>query len=336
MKIDVVFTGGTIGSRIDERGFLSTREEAPYQLIEAYEKRFATGICFETEEPYCTLSENLRAQHIEKLVSVLQQRLRKRDVDGIIVTHGTDTLAYTAAMLGYLLGDSPVPIVLVSSNYVLTDPRANGISNFAYAVEFIRQQGGNGVFVSYRNTGDVPRIHRGTRLQPPIPYSDAVDSVLHSFYGSFEGECYRANPLYRAVPGQASIPIPEGGFRLQERSDAIVRVVPYVGMRYPVLPDACRVVLMESFHSGTICVDAELERFVKQAGMRGIPLYLTGLNTQEHAYETVDVYRGYGILPLPMGSSIAQYCKMWICTSNGLDLQWILQHAFAEDIVQII
>ena len=50
--------------------------------------------------------------------------------EGIIVTTGTDTLAYSSAALGYAFGELSVPMVTVSANYPLSDERSNGFSNF--------------------------------------------------------------------------------------------------------------------------------------------------------------------------------------------------------------
>lgn len=60
---------------------------------------------------------------------------------------------------------------------MLEDKRANGLINFAYAVEFVKGRYGNGLFVSYYNTGDVQRIHRGTRVMEHCAYTDDVFSV---------------------------------------------------------------------------------------------------------------------------------------------------------------
>jgi len=67
--------------------------------------------------------------------------------DGIIITHGTDTLAYTAAALSFYFNAIKIPILLVSSDYPLDDSKANGLDNFMCAVEFIRQKCGQ-VFLS--------------------------------------------------------------------------------------------------------------------------------------------------------------------------------------------
>jgi len=155
--------------------------------------------------PYTILSENLAADHIVTLAQTVNAMLQREDMQGVIVTHGTDTLQYGSAMMGYLFGNAQIPIVVVSSNYVLDDIRANGLINFRYAVDFIKGQYGTGVFVSYCNQGELPTIHRATRLQPLIPYSDYVGSVRNMWYGRFENGHYISNTEYHVKDGRAAI-----------------------------------------------------------------------------------------------------------------------------------
>lgn len=96
---------------------------------------------------------------------------------------------------------------------MLEDKRANGLINFAYAVEFVKGRYGNGLFVSYYNTGDVPRIHRGTRVMEHGAYTDYVFSVKNSEYGCFKDgkfvkntkvDLYRKNKTYTKADYKSS------------------------------------------------------------------------------------------------------------------------------------
>ena len=135
MKILVIFTGGTIGSTC-ENGIISPDKEKKYRLLEAY---FANGgkAEFDTAQPYTVLSENLNGEHLSLLYKSVKEAISQNIYDGIIVTHGTDTLQYTSAFLSYMLGLCNTPVVLVSSNYPIDNPKANGVDNFTAAVDFI-------------------------------------------------------------------------------------------------------------------------------------------------------------------------------------------------------
>lgn len=207
LKILVAFTGGTIGSTITD-GYAVPDADKKYRLINMYGEKIKSNKAGESldnecadslfaglgteetefvmESPYQELSENNTCSTMLFLAKYIKEQIESKKYDGIIITHGTDTLQYTSAMLGYMFDDVSMPIVLVSSNYVLEDRRANGLINFTYAVEFIKGGYGNGVFVSYYNTGDIPRIHRGTRVMEHGAYTDDVFSVKNSEYGCFK------------------------------------------------------------------------------------------------------------------------------------------------------
>lgn len=333
MRIGVIFTGGTIGSRIEQSGYINTQANAPYQLLEKYEKKYGTQIEFITKEPYRILSENLQAENILQLKDCVKEQIDRGDLSGIIITHGTDTLQYSAALLSYIFAGADIPIILVSSNYVLEDERANGFCNFEYAVRFIEGDYGKGVFVSYQNDKEEPTIHWGTRLQPPIPFSDKVYSVKDLWYGKFS---VKSNEFTKSIFDKE--PIKEErmfksteSIKLTDINTEVLRIMPYPGMSYPQLEDKVKAVLHESFHSGTICVENTLKIFVKNAERLSVPVYITGISRKETGYDTVRIYKELGVLPLYDRAVIAQYCKLWLAVSNGMDVQSIMKESFAQE-----
>lgn len=335
MNIYTIFTGGTIGSRKNDNGVIKTND-IPYRLINMYLDMYGADngdIEFITDEPYRILSENLSAENILKLINTVNKAMQISKTDGIIITHGTDTLQYTASLLGYVFADADIPIVLVSANYVLEDKRTNGLYNFKYAVDFIKMAQGKGVFVSYKNTGKMAYIHRATRLQNVVTFSDYVSSVMDSWYGRFDGDKYYKNPDYRTVSEDNSKMFDRFNVKLSDKSDEILRIMPYVGMTYPEINEKIKVILHESYHSGTIRISKELEEFAAKAEKRNIPIFLTGLNSNEAKYETVEIYRSYGIIPLHESSVISQYCKLWLALSNNKDVSVVMRQSVGEDFI---
>ena len=313
MKILSIFTGGTIGCRKSVDGILTAKEKAPYQLLEMYREKNGNQVEFSTLEPYCILSENLSARYLTQLLAVVGEELKK-DYDGIVITHGTDTLQYTAAMLGLVFEQAKIPIVLVSSTYILEDERANGSANFEGAVRFIEAKLGTGVFVSYQNTGESLTIHRATQLQCALQLSDRISSISDNWYAKWREDGFERNTNYREKTYNLifdTLPV-----RLTEKSKEILRIRPYPGMQYPTIPKETRVILHESYHSGTIPVGEELKKFVSEAKSRGIPIYVSGLSETEAVYETVKEYQELGIESLPEGGVITQYCALWLRLSN--------------------
>ena len=193
MRILVVFTGGTIGSTKTD-GVISPDKSNSYLLLDLYEK-FDRSVDFVCVEPYTILSENLSGENLCLLYDCITANDFEK-YDGVIVTHGTDTLQYTSAFLSYLFGLCKIPIVLVSANYPLADKRSNGFYNFRAAVDFVRAKLGKGVFVAYKNYGENPKIHLASRIIAHNAYDDKIQSVFNEFCGEIINGTFTKNILY--------------------------------------------------------------------------------------------------------------------------------------------
>ena len=165
MKILTVFTGGTI-SCFDKGGVLSPDSGSGSLLLERA-RQAGVKAEFITTQPYLVLSENLTAAHLTALRRCLDAHLSE-PLSGVIVTHGTDTLAYTAAYLDFVFGAQPVPIALVSANYPLHNSRSNGLENFLAAVKLI-EAGESGVFVPAIRAHPVRRSTAAETSCPTAP-----------------------------------------------------------------------------------------------------------------------------------------------------------------------
>ena len=327
--IFTIFTGGTIGSTVKSDGSIGTDSTAAYELIELYRKAGGEAN-LEISMPINILSENLASEHIMAIIEEVRKDLTKPDLDGIVITHGTDTLQYTAAILSYVFADVQIPIVLVSANRILSDERSNGVVNFYFAVRFIQDRHGNGVFVCYRNDGEFPVIHRGNRLGNPVVFSDYVYSVRGQYYGRFvcNGDLretwleasYEPCDNYSVDPDNRVKLIGAKDCTLSPDTAGIMRVNAAPGIVYPHIPDYVRVILLNSYHSGTICLDERMITFLGEAHGRDIPVFLLGLAGDAALYETIRSYDEYGIIPLYDCAPIAQYCKLWLLMSNHYDL----------------
>ncbi|MEH2938241.1 asparaginase [Oscillospiraceae bacterium 44-5] len=82
-------------------------------------------------------STNVGPEHWLNIANAVRERYDS--YDGFVITHGTDTMAYTAAALSYLIQDSPKPIVITGSQKSIalddTDARRNLYDSFRYAVD---------------------------------------------------------------------------------------------------------------------------------------------------------------------------------------------------------
>ncbi len=359
MNILVIFTGGTISSS-ERGGYIGPDEQNNYRLINEYKKRSpekCADINFSTSSPYYILSENLTGKHINLLADCIDKALSSDACDGIIIAHGTDTLQYTAAGLSYIYSDINIPIVLVSSNYILDDRRANGYDNFSAAVNFImtcsktaektinasaQKNAGNnlaienntanynGVYVAYKNENEPAVIHYGARLLSHASYSDKIYSVDNLTATDSINSTTAANSINDLTPCISDNKQPynknktEVEFifgdkpRFSEHSP-VAFIRPYAGERYSFAPEHVSAILLDTYHSGTLCTDStELKDMLLDARSRNIPVFLTGAEKRT-GYESTKIYDALNIKVLPKASPIAMYMKLWLLASTGCD-----------------
>ncbi len=339
MNIAVIFTGGTIGSSI-QQNYVSTDSQMPYRLLEMYNESQAKDNPdfphFITVEPYTTLSEYMNGSHLNLLIARVQEQLT-REIDGIIITHGTDTLPFTAAALGMCFAYAKIPILLVSSNYILDDPRANGLTNFTAAVDYIydwkHTHSGQGtsnetpvspdtatamytpkfpilptaVGIAYCNTGDSPKIYNALGIYNHRPFDDSLYERPYDAYAEAIAPVLRKCSVIGCfAPDNICT---SGAFFNAACPVCFFQSMP--GIRYH-LPDGARAVLIRAYHSGTINTKSpSLLALAEQAAHKKIPIYLTGISAESTDYDSKAVYESLRIIPLPEYSPIVAYMYLW-------------------------
>ncbi|MCR5763910.1 MAG: asparaginase domain-containing protein [Treponema sp.] len=100
------------------------------------------------------LSEETEPKDWAKLIAVIKEKMESGTANGIVVTHGTDTLAYTASLLFWLFSAAEVPVVLTASSSISavgkSDSAAEARTNLNLAIKAARERK-NGVCVVYGN-----------------------------------------------------------------------------------------------------------------------------------------------------------------------------------------
>ena len=311
----LVFTGGTIGSQL-ANGTIDTDRSAAYKLIQLFRANAdcQAEIEFKPLQPLQILSENLHPRAWPEIIEAIEAEDLSA-YDGIIVTHGTDSLAYSAAMLGIYFNRLKVPLLLVSSDRPLDDPAANGLANFICAVEFIRQKVGRGVYVPYRNPGANMSLHLGTRLSSCLPLSSDFISVQSQALASYSDSRFTPLP---APPKPEPSPPP-----LRAQFARILMIRPYPGLDYSHFNlDGVDVVLHDLYHSGTACVSAQwgethsLIAFSQRCKQLTIPLYLAPAIYSENAYSSTRQLLDQGAKILWNVSLESAYAKLALAYGN--------------------
>ena len=304
MKIAVIFTGGTIGSCI-KNDFISVDNRIQYVLLKEFEND--GEIIFDTTSPYSILSENLSAKELNLLQKEIACKL-SQDFDGIIVTHGSDTLQYTSTAIEYAFGNCNKPVVFVAADYPLEDSRSNGYANFRCAVEFIKEKISNGVFVSYKNDDEaVINIHIPSKILTHNELNANIYSIDKIPFAQYDGK-FTVNYDYSGTGN--------GIVNYSEASQILV-VSSTPADNYSYFLENVKAIIFKPYHSGTLNTSNEkLVDFCKSATDKQISMYVLGTNS-ENDYESTRIYKDLNINVLPYGTFISAYIRLWANLSNN-------------------
>ena len=132
-SILLIYTGGTIGMKADPADgtlkpfdFSGILEEVP-EL-----RKFAMKIDAYTFNPLID-SSDVEPSLWQSLATLIHDRYD--DYDGFVILHGTDTMAYSASALSFMLDNLGKPVIFTGSQLPIGEPRTDGKENLISAVE---------------------------------------------------------------------------------------------------------------------------------------------------------------------------------------------------------
>jgi L-asparaginase len=316
LNILLVFTGGTIGSTT-LNGTINTSKKQGYKLLDLFQQSYPekNGIHFKTIQPVDILSENLHPTVWKTLIIAIENE-NISQYDGVIITHGTDTLAFTAAALSLYFNEIKIPLLLVSSDYPLDHPQANGLIHFICATEFIKQRKEAGVFVPYKNQKSAVFVHLGTRIASCLQLSGDFISVQSKAYLSFERNTFYPNNPINSIE--------KVNVQLKPHfNTCILLIKPYPGLDYTHLKlDQVDVVLHDLYHSGTACSteqwgkNSSLLMFIQACNKKKIKLYMAPAIKNKDVYDSTKLLLAQGAKMIWNMSLESAYVKLLLAYGN--------------------
>ncbi len=162
-NISILSTGGTIASKIDYRTGAVTSQFSADDILRAIPEleEIANYNC---RMIYSILSENMRPSYWVELARAVYEEI-KNGADGVIITHGTDTMMYTAAALSFMI-ETPVPVVVVGSQRSADRPSSDNAMNAICAAAVATSDIAEVCVVMHGGTSDdFCNIHRGTKVR---------------------------------------------------------------------------------------------------------------------------------------------------------------------------
>ncbi|MBN1244362.1 Glu-tRNA(Gln) amidotransferase subunit GatD [Candidatus Bathyarchaeota archaeon] len=132
-KAVILSTGGTIASRVDYRTG-AVRSALSANDLYGVVPELSDVARVKTEIVFSIYSENLTQKHWSQLAQTVAEHINQ-GAEGVVIAHGTDTMAYTAAALSFALQNLPVPVILVGAQRSSDRPSSDAATNLIAAVQ---------------------------------------------------------------------------------------------------------------------------------------------------------------------------------------------------------
>lgn len=302
-KILVLFTGGTIGS-ITTDGIIDVEREGKYAVVEAYKSAYGDDVEFECRQVLNILSENMGFSGWEKMIHEINN-IDTALYSGVILTHGSDTLAYTSALLGMYFRHFDIPLFIIASNKPIGEKGSNGLFNFTSAVGLIKEGKYKGVFTLYE------RVMLPTRVIPADTCRDRFGVYGYDGFNDFSvfsgvSENMLSRPREQLFHGDIAF----------KKRIMFIEGCPAMDFGCFVPNGDTVAVLYSPYHSATACTDVSegksyaLTEFIKRCITKNIMVYICGLKRKVPIYSTVAEIIKAGSIPIYTTSAVAAYMKL--------------------------
>jgi glutamyl-tRNA(Gln) amidotransferase subunit D len=166
-NIGMIITGGTIASRYDSKTGGVHPLDSPESLFKFYPGIFEKVNILKVEVPFMKWSESMDYKDWEKIARVAEKLLNDNNIQGIVITHGTDFLHYTSSALSLMLGKLNKPVVLTYSQRSIDRASSDATLNLQCAVEIAGLSDiAEVVLVGHANSEDnFCHVMRGTKVR---------------------------------------------------------------------------------------------------------------------------------------------------------------------------
>lgn len=191
--IILLATGGTIASQQSADGGSVNASRSGSELLDTLHNPLE-GISVTVEEFRSVGSYALDLPTVHQLVGRIRLALAGADCDGVVVTHGTDTME-ESAFLADLLIDSPKPVVFTGAQRHAGDPDSDGPRNLADAIRVAASEQAIGLGALILFEGDIHAAREVTKA-----HTSRVDTFRSIGYGKL-GQIDRGKVFVARRPG---------------------------------------------------------------------------------------------------------------------------------------
>ncbi len=266
-QVGIIYTGGTIGMMPTENGYVPNPSAFPEMLHKIHDTSLDG---FPSFEVICLTrlldSSDITYREWCELGRVIKERYD--DFDGFVVLHGTDTMAYTAAAMSFMLEGLNKAVVFTGSQIPLCRMRSDGIDNLVTSI--LVAASGRVHEVCLYFGGMLMRGNRVTKVSADD--LDAFSSPNYPRLAEIGTSIIYREKFLRKSTGTA--------FNLFEVSDvpiAVIKMFPGIQPRLfeSLISGGVRAIVIEAFGAGNIPNGESLAAVLRLARERGVVIVVT-------------------------------------------------------------
>ena len=319
-KVLIIYTGGTIGMTRTANGYAPRSGYFRAALDDIADLHAPEMPAWEFVELSPLLdSSNMTVHEWNCIAGIVEQEYDR--YDGFVVLHGTDTMAYTASALSFMLGGLDKPVVLTGSQIPMCEIRSDGRDNLITAVLIA----GEGVVreVGLYFGGRLLRGNRATKYS-----ADGLIAFVSPDYPSIAeaGIAIKYNEA-------ALLPRQKGGLKLQRLDNVPIGVIKvFPGIQFSlfesIMTEKLRGIVIETFGAGNIPGDGNaLLPIIRKAFQNGTVLTVCSQCPQGAvalgAYETSSALKRAGAVSGLDMTTEAAVAKLYYLFSCGYDKETV-------------
>ena len=336
-RVALISTGGTIASKIDYR---TGGVKAALSASELYASipELASHATVDPEVLMSEYSENLTPEHWAAIAEKVAEKVRSGRYYGVVISHGTDTMHYTAAALSFALQGLPVPVVLVGAQRSSDRPSSDAALNMLGATVFAATAKVAGVFVAMHagTSDDMVSVHIGTRVRKNhTSRRDAFESIDMTPVAIVKG-----GAVEMQTSGIELAPRGRDKLKLQSRFDSSVALLKYHPGFDPVMIENanCKAIIIEG--TGLGHVSKNCFPSIKKAIEKGVVVCMASQciwgRVRMTVYDTGRDLLDIGVVPLSdMIAETATAKAMW-ALANAPNVKKAMQENVAGEISDAI
>ena len=294
-KILIILTGGTIGSEKKKNIINVSKNNHLIKFLNNTKK----STNYKIVQPINILSENAVPENWNEILKCIEENW-ENNFSGIIITHGTDTLSYSASAISQYFYNFFKPVLLVSSDKPLNEKSANGRDNLNAAINFILKKKIPGTYVAYKNPKDkYVSFFLGSRVNQIDSFDNALNSKVGGFFCYFKNKKFifnkKNNPTIQNIKKNCKKKGLNKDFRF---SNKILIINPFPGLNYNYFNfknEKPKAILQILYHSGTASIkknlkfNTSLEKFIKTY-KKNLDFYITPISSKnKNIYKTLNI-----------------------------------------------